>query len=723
MPVAKPALRPAIHLEVRLRVIGGVLLFLTLVAWGKVGEGRSFLDAWALASQEFQTLVFIALLDVPRQVHYALGETSASWWKLTQRLQTAWEVRISRIHPWKRWRTSVWAKRVLVLSVLGAVYSKVTHVSFGQSFTDLPKRFFKLLAQYQVPVGVYIMISLVASTLSIALIYWLVSRGGTDELGAGEVRTRFSSVWGQDHVVDRVKESVAFLNAPEVIEGRGGYVPGGILLWGPPGTGKTLIAEAIAGESSSPYVFVDPGAFKAMLMGAGIMKVKLLFRKLRKLALRYGGVVVFFDEADSLGNRGEAVGGVRNSTASEHTRWFSPGAQQALERGSDNEGEVQRGRLWNRIVVGMGGGGELQILLSELSGLSKPRGFWGKTVRRLLGMPLKPARKYRILSIFATNLPDVLDPALLRPGRIDRKYHVGYPNLDGRIRTYDGYFAKITHDVTDEQVRKLAISTPYATGASIKDLVNEAVIQSVRRGSNNVEWNDVLKAKQARELGETDAGEYIQRERYSVALHEACHAVAAHDTRRHLVVDVATIERRGAIGGLVGSIPAEDRFTHWREEYEADLVVALASLAGEEMFFGQHTSGVGGDLRQATQLAEFMAGRWGMGDKLVSRGSEGSDRVDVVEINAILENARASATEILKRRTNDVLSLVHALEKHRTLSGEDVVAVFERTQGLVADGRIYTAKALRNLKKYHKAVVSSIQEGADVSMGWPEDLA
>ena len=726
MPATKPALRPAIKLGVRLRVIGGVLLFLAFVAWSKVGDGHSFLDAWALASREFKTLVFIALLDVPRQIHYALGETSSTWWRLTQRAQTTWDARISRIHPWKRWRASVWAKRAFIIFSGGLLLSKLWHIPIGQTFTEAPKRIAEKLfsSGNELPLIVTFLLYAGMAVLQFVAIFWFLSRGGTDELSPSEVRTRFSNVWGQDHVVDRVKEAVSFLNAPETIENRGGYVPGGILLWGPPGTGKTLMAEAIAGESSRPYVFVDPGAFQAMFFGVGIMKVKRLFKRLRKLALQHGGVVVFFDEADTLGNRGQAVGGARTSNASEHTRWFSMGAQQALNSSESDEGEVRRGRLWNRVVMGMGGGtGELQILLSEISGLSKPRGFWGKTVRRLLGMPLKPAHKYRILSIFATNLPDVLDPALLRPGRIDRKYHVGYPNLDGRIRTYDGYFAKIAHDVTDEQIRKLAISTPYATGASIKDLVNEAVIQSVRRGANNVEWNDVLKAKQARELGESDAGEYIQRERYSVALHEACHAVAAYDTRRHLVVDIATIERRGAIGGLVGSIPAEERFTHWREEYEADLVVALASLAGEEMFFGQHTSGVGGDLRQATQLAEFMAGRWGMGDKLVSRGSDGTDRVDVSEINAILETARETAAEILKRRTNDVLSLVHALEKHRTLSGEDVIAVLEQRQGPVADGRVYTKKALRVLKKYHKAVVSSIQDGVDVSMAWPDDLS
>ena len=120
-------------------------------------------------------------------------------------------------------------------------------------------------------------------------------------------------MWGQDNVVERVRENVVFLENPEAIEEKGGYVPGGILLWGPPGTGKTLLAEAVAGETGKPYVFVDPGAFINMFFGVGVLKVKGLYRKLRKLSLRYGGVIVFFDEADTLGSRGGAVSQARRA--------------------------------------------------------------------------------------------------------------------------------------------------------------------------------------------------------------------------------------------------------------------------------------------------------------------------------------------------------------------------------------------------------------------------
>src|SRR6266581_1188830 len=208
----------------------------------------------------------------------------------------------------------------------------------------------------------------------------------------------FSDVWGQDHVLQRVKENILYLEHPERVEDRGGYVPGGILLWGPPGTGKTLMAEAVAGETGKPYVFVDPGAFINMFFGVGILKVKSLFRRLRRLAVRYGGVIVFFDEADALGNRGGGVGQgggvgygpVGTSDACHGFSYLSQNAQSALLADSLRSKATADPRTPTRhrqIIPGMGGGngggmGTLQALLTELSGLKKPRGFFNRVVRR-----------------------------------------------------------------------------------------------------------------------------------------------------------------------------------------------------------------------------------------------------------------------------------------------------------------------------------------------------
>ena len=273
------------------------------------------------------------------------------------------------------------------------------------------------------------------------------------------------------------------------------------------------------------------------------------------------------------------------------------------------------------MMMGGGGGGmgTLQALLAELSGLKKPRGFFNRIVRKMLGMRPKPPPKYRILVMMASNLPEALDPAMLRPGRIDRIYKVGYPTQEGRKRTYEGYLDKVDHVLTDEDIEKLATITPYATGATIKDMVNEALITAIRDGRQVITWADMVKAKQLKEHGLADDFDYVEHERHALAIHEACHAVALHRVSRHRMIDLATIERRGQVGGFVSHIPPEDRFTHWRSEYEADLEVSLASLAGERMFFGDdNSSGVGGDLRNATHLAAMMSGYWGMGDTLAS---------------------------------------------------------------------------------------------------------
>ena len=169
-----------------------------------------------------------------------------------------------------------------------------------------------------------------------------------------------------------------------------------------------------------------------------------------------------------------------------------------------------------------------------MSGLKKPKGFINRFGRRPLGMRPKPPPKYRILVMMATNMPESLDEALLRPGRIDRIYKVGYPSKDGPQAHLRGLPRQGEHELTPEDVDKLATITPYATGASIKDLVNEALITAIRDGREAITWADVIKAKHLKELGPPEDVEYIERERHAIAVHEACHAVAAYRTRKHL---------------------------------------------------------------------------------------------------------------------------------------------------------------------------------------------
>ena len=407
-------------------------------------------------------------------------------------------------------------------------------------------------------------------------------------------------------------------------------------------------------------------------------------------------------------------------------------AKHAMEAEVPDEPDTRRVKqMIGGMMNGGGGGGmgTLQALLTELSGLKKPRGFVNRYVRRVFGMRPKPPPKYRILVMMATNMPSALDEALLRPGRIDRIYKVGYPSKAGRIRTYEGYFAKVRHELTAEQLDKLATITPYATGATIKDLVNESLITAIRNGRDVITWPDVIKAKQLKELGPPEDVEYIERERHAVAVHEACHALVAFRTRQHMEIDIATIEKGSDYLGMVASIPPEDQFTRWRSEYETDILVSLASLAGERMFFEQDSSsGVSGDLESATAVASYMEGFWGMGTtvssystaKRLEVGSPGGGRGGALKkgqdpeaqarhaladrIEDQLTRLLGRTEEIIRENRNDVLALAHALETYKTLSGEDVVAVLDHTRGPLVDGTPYgDADFMASLSEYHQA--------------------
>ncbi len=587
-------------------------------------------------------------------------------------------------------------------------------------------------------------------------LFWFLSRGGIDTYYPDDIKTRFTDVWGQDHVVERVKENIVFLERPDLIEEKGGYVPGGILLWGPPGTGKTLMAEAVAGETGRPYVFVDPGAFINMFFGIGVLKVKSLFRKLRRLSLRYGGVIVFFDEADSLGRRGAlAQGGPGAHHASPPHEATGCHGFSYLSRDSKSILAASELAQWGKAPApvrdrqmfgaGMGGGGgdmgTLQALLTELSGLRKPRGLINRYVRRLLGMRPKPPPKYRILVMMATNMPQSLDEALLRPGRIDRIYKVGYPSKAGRVRTYEGYFKKVQHELSPEQMDKLATITPYATGASIKDLVNEALITAIRDDRDVITWADVIRAKHLKSLGPPEGVEYHDRERHATAVHEACHAVIAYRVRQHLEIDIATIEKGAEYLGMVASIPVEDQFTQWRTEYEADVLVSLASLAGEKMFFGgDSSSGVSGDLESATRVASHMEGYWGMGTTVSSHavstqlgvgapggGGHGGKEVEQAMRRQLADRIEDQLAVLLRRveqvlvgNRREVLAVAHALETHKTMQGDDVVAVIEAREGLMIDGRIYgDPDFISAVETYHEASLVAHQERGRIELGLP----
>ncbi len=702
-------------------------------------------DAIDITAREKRWLIWLMLVEVLRQLHYVVSEHWSDWNEyFGNRIFGTFNRRASRMNDWNRYRLARTFKWLLLLLIVSVIAGDLFNVPAARGIPELLQRLWDNL-----PMIVQIALYMLLSIGSIFFLYYFMSKGGYEVYFPEDITTRFSDVYGQDHVLARIQENVLFIENPESIEDKGGYVPGGILLWGPPGTGKTLIAEAVAGETNKPFVFVEPGAFIQMFMGVGILKVKALFRKLRRLAVRYGGVIVFFDEADSLGSRGAGVGGMgmaRPGFGNEHLQccnggdyisgptsewlfWEQVKAQHAAPATTaashgDAPGQGKRGI----IMGGMGGGGmgTIQALLTELSGLKKPRGFLNRHVRRALGMRPKPPPKYRILVMMATNLPSALDQALLRPGRIDRQYRVGYPSKEGRRRTFEGYLSRVNHELTDDDIDKLAAISTYATGASIKDYVNEALVLAVRDGRESITWKDIIRAKQIKEHGIPDDFEYVERERHSIAIHEACHAVAMVRLQRSSMIDVATIERRGGVGGFVSPINMEDLFVQWKSELEIEIMTFLASLAGERMFFeGDNTMGVGGDLASSTAIALRMEGFWGMGSTLGSRNAnfasmrglealeDGVDRqvLDTAlggRVEERLQELYGRVQAILADNRFEILSVAHALEAHKSITGDDIKAVMEGVKGPIVDGRPYHEGDFRQaLETYHVQAVTA----------------
>ena len=751
-PVHTPVVReePMTRLKMQFWDRIKVLMMIALVFAFLVAKQKSDIPimSWgeAIADQLRSKwwLVGLAGLEVLRQIHILISERSAAYNQFWQKhIWGAWNRRVDKMNPWLRYRINRAFRfavfTVIAVCILGALWG----VPPLTALAEAPSRLWDLAfgPLQGMPALLYIVFFMGMAVLQFVAIFWFMSKGGVETYMPSEVKTRFSDVWGQDHVLDRVQENIVFLEKPEEIESKGGHVPGGILLWGPPGTGKTLMAEAVAGETGRPYVFVDPGAFQAMFIGVGIMKVKALFRKLRKLSLRYGGVIVFFDEADSLGNRGGtvsktpapdlAVDAVFHTHLCSGAHHLSNPARKVLwdtmGPAASPADPAPKGGFVNRIVMspGMGGGGmgTLQALLTELSGLKKPRGFFSRRLRQFFNVKPKQPPKYRLLVMMATNMPDSLDQALLRPGRIDRIYRVGYPSKEGRKRTYEGYFAKVKHALTDAQMDKLATITPYATGATIKDLVNESLIVAMREQRDTITWADVIAAKKLKALGPSENVEYIERERHATAIHEACHAVMAYRVRKGHVIDLATIEKGQGFLGMVSRIPLEERFTEWRTNYETDILVALASLAGERMFFGgDNSSGVSGDLESATQLSLLMEGVWGMGQTIGSRRATlvvGGSMEDGTDRNILqtelgqraevrLEQLYQRAWTILDGNRREVLAVAHALEAYKTITGQDVEAIIEGRPGPLVDGRPYVRpEFLPDAEAYHEVAVAA----------------
>ena len=449
-----------------------------------------------------------------------------------------------------------------------------------------------------------------------------------------QVGVTFEDVAGVDEAKEELQEVVRFLQEPEAWGRLGARIPKGVLLVGPPGCGKTLLARAVAGEAGVPFFSISGSEFVEMFVGVGAARVRDLFEQARKSA----PCIIFIDELDALGR----------------ARGLSPAGG-----GSDEKEQT------------------LNQLLAELDGFDPSSG---------------------VVLLSATNRPEILDTALLRPGRFDRQILVDRPDKLGRVAILAVHLRKVRLDA-DIDAEKIAGLTAGFTGADLANLVNESAILATRRGGEAVTMDDVVRAIERIVAGLEKKNRLLNpREREIVAFHETGHALVAMALPGSDEVHKISIIPRG-IGALGYTIqrPTEDRYLMTRAELENKMAVLLGGRAAEVLVFGELSTGAADDLNRATEVARSMVMRYGMDATLgqavyaedtpqfldnLPRGLPGFTRgtthsqetareIDCA-VRSLLDAAFELATKTLERHRKLLDDTAHRLLEKETLSGDEL---------------------------------------------------
>ncbi len=478
-----------------------------------------------------------------------------------------------------------------------------------------------------------LLISLAPLLLLVAFYAWMFKRqqGAMGALlGGGKqrrvdpetVRVNFDDVAGIDEVEAEINEVVDFLKDPGKYRRVGARAPKGVLLAGAPGTGKTLLARATAGEAKVPFFSASASEFIEMIVGVGASRVRELFAEARKVA----PAIIFIDEIDTIGR---ARGGARS---------FG--------------GHDEREQTLNQI-------------LTEMDGFSGHEG---------------------VVVLAATNRPDVLDPALLRPGRFDRQIIVHPPDLKGRVEILRVHTRKIPL-ATDVDLDRIAASTPGMTGADLANLANEAALLAARRKQDVVHQRDLTDALEKVQLGTARNVVIPETERRRTAYHEAGHALLGMLQPGADPVRKVSIIPRGRALGVTLSTPESDRYGYDANYLRGRIIGALGGMAAEQEVFNIVTTGAENDLEMVTRIARSMVGRWGMSERIGTLSvlpAEGDPRMagvsdgllDAVdeEVRRITDECYAEARRLLRENRAKLDAIVAQLLIHESLDEPEVYA-------------------------------------------------
>ncbi len=462
---------------------------------------------------------------------------------------------------------------------------------------------------------------------------------------SAEQRATFDDVAGIDEAEQELAEIVDFLKDPQKYTRLGGTVPKGVLLVGSPGTGKTLLARAVAGEAGVPFFSMGASEFVEMIVGVGASRVRDLF----KLAREAAPAIIFIDELDAIGR--------------------ARGAMTAFGGQSEQEQTLNQ-------------------ILSEMDGFTGREG---------------------VIVLAATNRPDVLDPALLRPGRFDRRVTVQPPDKVGRQAILKVH-TRGTPLAQDVSLERVASMTPGLVGADLRNLVNEAALLAARRGQDAVRQKDFVDALEKIVLGPARPIVMSPDERERIAYHEGGHTILGLLVPGADPVTRVTIMPRGMALGVTYQRPEEDRHNYSEEQLRARIVGALGGRAAEEIVYGTRTTGAENDMQQITDLTRQMVTRWGMSDKVgpltfaprdggflgtpetyglagTKPYSELTARIIDAEMQRIVQAAYGEATKLLGEHRRELDALVNALLEKETLDEDEILEV----TGLHRAARLKTA--------------------------------
>lgn len=490
-----------------------------------------------------------------------------------------------------------------------------------------------------------------------------------------EIGVRLADVKGAGVVVEEVEKTLnLFLAYKTFRERMGGNPRRAVLFEGPPGTGKTYIAKAMAAEAGVPFLFVSSSAFQSMYYGQTNRKIRSYFKALRTYARREGGAIGFIEEIDAIGATRQGLG---------------PGGGREGVAGVVNELLIQL-QSFDTPPAGARLKGHLIDFVNR----------W-LPAQRLIRKPPVPAAN--ILVVGATNRAGDLDPALVRPGRFDRTITIDLPGRSGRREIIDYYLARKKH--TSELERpayrdSLAATTFGYSPVMIEHLLDEALVWALRRGSDRLGWEDIQRAKMTAELGLAQAVTYSPDERIAIATHEAGHAATAWLVAPERRLEVLSIIKRRAALGLLAHSEPEERWTRTRHEIEALIRIAMGGLVAEELFFGDTSSGVAGDLEAATEAAAQMVGSFGMAGSLISLDAARSggpinlvakvlnDEPARARVDAILDQARDDVRGLLHDHRHLVEALRDALLEREELIGGEIEEVLRAGESRVVDLRV-----------------------------------